>query len=108
MKTKNGFTKFALQCLFITFFIFLMPLLSFAAQPGVHVIDWNTYIWADSSINHDVHVVDYDGIANDGSSHTVTVTYPDLTQEILWFNYKKDEPLFIRFMTAVSRNPLIL
>jgi len=38
-----------------------------------------------------IKIVDYDGIADDGSSHTVTVTYPDATVKTLSFNYKSDD-----------------
>ncbi|MGD9096974.1 MAG: hypothetical protein PVF97_02745, partial [Desulfobacterales bacterium] len=38
-------------------------------------------------LNHDVQITDYDGIAADGSSHTVTVTYPDLTVRSLVFSH---------------------
>jgi len=91
MKTKNSFNKFVLLCLFITFFIFLMPLLSFAAQPGIHVDEWNTFTWTSNAaspsyaLDHYVRVIDYDGIAVDGSSHTVTVTYPDSSNHALSF-----------------------
>jgi len=38
-----------------------------------------------------IDVFDYDGIADDGSSLTVTVTYPDATERTLFFNYKSDD-----------------
>lgn len=41
-------------------------------------------------IKHDVTVIDYDGVADDGSSHTVQVRYPDATVKIVPFDYKEN------------------
>jgi len=97
MSAKKTLIKFILQCLFTIVLIFSIPQISFSAQPGLHVVNWNTFTWTYNSaspateLDHDVQVIDYDGIADDGSSHTVTVTYPDSTTDTLWFNYKKND-----------------
>lgn len=95
---KASFRSF-LSFLFIAALVFGAPHLAISAQPGLQlhkdvsgVKTWTTN--ADTpftGLSHDVKVVDYDGIADDGSSHTVTVTYPDRsTVKTLEFNYKKD------------------
>ncbi len=73
--------------------------LSHGAKPGLD-IQYNasgTFTWTTDSANpftalvHDVKVVDYDGIAPDGSSHTVTVTYPNGgPTKTLYFDYSRD------------------
>ena len=95
MKEIN-FTRFLISCLFITFFIFLIPLRIFAAQPGLDVTEWNAYTWTSNAaspsnaLGHRVQVIDYDGISDDGSSHTVEVTYPDLSTHALSFTTKRN------------------
>jgi len=97
MRTIKSFTKYALPCLFITILIFSTPHISISAQPGLHVDDWNAHTYTSNAaspftaIGHAVQIIDYDGIADDGSSHTVTVTYPDLSVQTLSFNYKRDD-----------------
>ena len=96
MRTKKSFTNFVLPSLFITILIFSSPHLAISAQPGLHVIEWNTSTRTSNAaspftaLDHWVRVIDHDGIADDGSSHTVTVTYPDLSTQALSFNYKID------------------
>ena len=69
------------------------------AVPGIDLQynAWGVNTWTSDAddpftgISHSVKVVDYDGIASDGSSHTVTVTYPNGgPTKTLWFNYKMD------------------
>jgi len=43
-----------------------------------------------TALSHWVKVVDYDGVADGGSSHTVTVTYPNGMSQHLWFVEKRD------------------
>ncbi|MCD4736114.1 MAG: hypothetical protein K8R53_08735 [Bacteroidales bacterium] len=104
MSAEKILIKFMLLSLFIIILIFSIPQISFSAQPGLHVVDWNTFTWTYNSATpateliHSVQVIDYDGIAGDGSSHTVTVTYPDLSTDTLWFDYKKNDYAAVYFM----------
>ena len=73
-----------------------MPLLSFAAQPGINIDSYGASTWTGdssspfTSLDFWIKIVDYDGIANDGSSHTVT--YPDgTTVKTLNFEYKETD-----------------
>jgi uncharacterized protein (TIGR02145 family) len=95
MRSKINFSKFALQCIGIIFLVFFTPLFSFAAQPGINLDNYGVSTWTASSgytgMDFWIKIVDYDGIADDGSSHTVTVTYPDATVKTLSFNYKSDD-----------------
>lgn len=96
---KKCFLKYALLFLLITGLMFFMPNLTFSAQPGLDLNNDGTGVmtWTSDAQNpftglqHWVKVVDYDGITDDGSSHTVTVTYPDgSTVKTLVFNSKMD------------------
>ncbi len=95
--TKKSFIKCVLPCIFIAGFMFFIPNLTFSAQPGLDLHYDGVMTWTSDAENpftglsHWVKVVDYDGIADDGSSHTVTVTYPDgSTVKTLAFNYEMD------------------
>jgi hypothetical protein len=95
MRSKINFSKFTIPCIGIVFFIFFIPLFSFAVQPGINLDHYGASTWTTSSgytgIDFWIQVVDYDGIADDGSSHTVTVTYPDATEKTLSFDYKSND-----------------
>jgi hypothetical protein len=97
---KRGYIKkFTLPCLFILFLIFSTAHFSFSAQPGLQLHGDGIITWthkdgipiAFTGLSSWVRVIDYDGIADDGSSHTVTVTYPDgFTEKTLWFVNKEN------------------
>ena len=57
------------------------------AYDGIGVYTW-TFDPSNptTALNHWVKVVDHDGVAPDGSSHTVTVTYPGGETYNLWFD----------------------
>jgi hypothetical protein len=50
------------------------------SPPAIYTDSYGAYTWQSSvetNLSLNVRVHDNDGVANDGSSHTVTVTYPD-------------------------------
>ncbi|RLB04799.1 MAG: hypothetical protein DRG83_04000, partial [Deltaproteobacteria bacterium] len=95
MKKKNFFWSISV-CIFGL--LVLMPGLAFSADPGIDIEnDWNAFTWTSNAaspstnLNHEVMVVDYDGIADGGGSHTVTVEYPNGgPTKSLQFSYKTD------------------
>ncbi|MCF8076734.1 MAG: fibronectin type III domain-containing protein [Desulfotignum sp.] len=95
MRSNIHFSKFALTCIGMFFFICFIPLFSFAAQPGIHLDTYGASTWTGSSgytgMDFWTRIVDYDGIADDGSSHTVTVTYPDATVKTLSLDNKYND-----------------
>ena len=58
---------------------------------GIGVYTWTSNASAPATaLGHWVKVVDHDGISSDGSSHTVTVTYPGGETYSLWFVNQED------------------
>ena len=71
---------------------------AYSAAPGLELNENSgAYIWTDTAaspvtrVSHGVRVYDYDGIAADGTSHTVTVTYPNSVQRSLTFQSRINE-----------------
>lgn len=63
--------------------------------PGIDLDDYGASTWTTSSghtaLDFWVKIVDYDGIADNGITHSVTVTYPDgTTTKTLAFQYRND------------------
>jgi hypothetical protein len=91
MKTKKRYMTFALSWVAFISFLLIAVEVGFAAQPGIDSDGWGITTWThDSSdprtvLESWVRIVDYDGIANDGSSHMVIVTYPDMSVHTLGF-----------------------
>jgi hypothetical protein len=81
-------------------FIFSFSNYAISAQPGFDLfyngsgaVTWTTNS-ADpfTALDHWVLVIDHDGVADDGSSHTVEVTYPNSgPTKTLGFVYKKND-----------------
>lgn len=67
--------------------------------PGIDIISGSSGVitWSSNSENPgtaliiEAKIVDYDGIAEDGSSHTVEVEYPNGTRQTLNFQYRIDD-----------------
>jgi len=82
-KMKNLF-GYVLACI-LAGGLLSVPNFAVAAQPGLDLVQDGLGVATrtDNAVNpftaiqHWVEVVDYDGIAEDGSSHTVTVAYPN-------------------------------
>jgi hypothetical protein len=100
MSKKKKRINFFLYSMFLAGMIFSAPSIAISAQPGLDLF-WDAsgaYTWTGNAadpftaLGHDVKVVDYDGIADDGSSHTVTVEYPNGGPTYtLWYNFKIDD-----------------
>lgn len=94
---KREYVTFGLHWAALIFFLLAASTTVFAAQPGIDADGWGitTYTTNSSSpytsLESWIRIVDYDGIANDGGSHTVTVTYPDSSVHTLNFISKKDD-----------------
>lgn len=94
---KRKFVRRFLICCFILGLPALTVQPAFPAKPGIDIDnDWGAFTWTSNAaspttvLNHEVIVVDYDGISDDGSSHTVTVKYPEGQTKTLQFSYKTD------------------
>ena len=98
MSMEKRFINFILSCVFVSVLVFSTPHLAIPAQPGLHLVydGIGVYTWTSNAaapftgLGHWVKVVDHDGIAGDGSSHAVTVTYPEGPTKTLRFNHKMD------------------
>ena len=85
MIKKKNLAIFFLTCLLASGALVAAPNLALTAQPGLDLVQDGLGVATRTdnaanpftAIQHWVEVVDYDGIADDGSSHTVTVTYPN-------------------------------
>jgi hypothetical protein len=95
MKTKKGFLVVVFGYIAFTLFSLISATTGFAARPGINLESWGITTWTTNSASPHtslegwISIVDYDGIANDGSSHTVTVTYPDTSVHTLEYIRKK-------------------
>jgi hypothetical protein len=100
MRKKKKLINFFLYCMLLAAMIFSAPGIAVSAQPGLD-LTWDgsgVYTWTSNAaspftaLGHWVKVVDYDGIADNGSSHTVTVDYPNSgPTHTLWFVSKIDD-----------------
>ncbi len=85
-------------CFFMVVLVFFHFSPAYSAAPGVELAEYGgAYIWTDTSaspvtrVSHGVRIYDYGGIAADGSSHTVRVTYPNSVQRSLTFQSQINE-----------------
>jgi len=88
----------------------------FSAEPGIDIAnEWNVYTWTynaaspTTELDHSVWVVDYDGIADGGDSHSVTVTYPNGGGEPKPSNFhiRKMQPMLTTTFGIMLIRPLI-
>jgi hypothetical protein len=100
MSKKKNIVNIFHYCILAAAILMSAPSIAFAAQPGLDLVYNGSGVHTRTfdatnpftALGHWIKVVDYDGIADDGSSHTVTVTYPNggPTYE-LWFVEKRDD-----------------
>jgi len=100
MSIKKSLANFFLCCMLAAGILISAHGIGLSAQPGLDLVydgigvATRTHDAANpfTAIQHWVKVVDYGGIADDGSSHTVTVSYPNGGPTYnLWFFEKRND-----------------
>lgn len=104
---------FLRHLVFIWFVFLTTPIISFSAQPGIDFDNYGLSTWTGNSgspytsLDFWIKIVDYDGIADDGSSHTVKVTYPDNTVRVLNYEWKvNDHTAYYSFWDNTISQPM--
>ena len=87
------FQSYVLISSIFSFILLSIPHTGHCAKPGVKLFNTGLGVMTRSfsegtALEHWVEVIDHDGVAGDGSSHSVRVVYPDgSTTRDLYFNY---------------------